>query len=143
MHIAYSKCKRLRTLGMTPVESQDMNELAANLDGRRKELGLDVRDVWAELNRRGVDVEYTTVAGWFNGSRGKRWIVEELFEVLDILKMSLREAVGKGEFIDNAEELEIYATLRKMPAADKQLWLAMGHALTERRALPPPKEEER
>src|SRR5690606_40314547 len=49
-----------------------------NLSARREQLGLTVPQVHQELNRRGIDVAFSTVAGWFNGSRGGRWKVEEL-----------------------------------------------------------------
>lgn len=62
----------------------------AKLNARMSELHMDVRDVTAELNRRGVAVAYSTVAGWFNENRGKRWDVTELAALLAVLKTDLR-----------------------------------------------------
>jgi transcriptional regulator with XRE-family HTH domain len=52
-----------------PPASQSMTQLSSNLTARRESLGLSVPQVHAELNRRGYPVAFSTVAGWFNGSK--------------------------------------------------------------------------
>lgn len=49
-------------------ESQPLSRLVRNLNNQRDRLGLEVKDIAAELNRRGFPVAYPTVAGWLNGN---------------------------------------------------------------------------
>jgi hypothetical protein len=77
-----------------------MSQFHSNLTARRDALGLEVADVHAELNRRGFDLAYSTVAGWFNGSRGARWRVDELRALLDILQTDLKEMAGEAELVE-------------------------------------------
>lgn len=78
-----------------------MSQFAINLNARREAIGLEVKEVAAELNRRGLDLAYSTVAGWFNGNRGKRWDVKELEELLDVLKTDFNSmAGGEAELIE-------------------------------------------
>jgi hypothetical protein len=73
-----------------------VSKFTDNLNARREALGLDVKEVAAELNRRGVHAAYPTVAGWFNGSRGERWKVDELRALLDVLQTDLK-AITEGD----------------------------------------------
>lgn len=81
-------------------QSQPMSQFHLNLTARRESLGLEVGDVQAELNRRGFDLAYSTVAGWFNGSRGARWKVDELRALLDILQTDLKAMAGEAELVE-------------------------------------------
>lgn len=80
-------------------ESQPLSQFKINLNAQRERLGLEVKDVAAELNRRGFTTAYSTVAGWFNSNRGKRWDVDELEALLDILKTDLRAIAGKDAIL--------------------------------------------
>jgi len=62
-----------------------MSVFSQNITARRKQLGLTIEAITEELNRRGVDVAQPTVAGWFNASRGKRWKMDELKVLMDVL----------------------------------------------------------
>lgn len=93
-------------------ESQHLSQFVFNLNTQRDRLGLEVKDIAAELNRRGFPVAYPTVAGWFNGNRGGRWKVDELYAVLEILKTTLEEMkAGEAELV---EEPVPAATAREM-----------------------------
>lgn len=89
-----------------------MSSFHANLTRRRDERKLTVENVTDELNRRGFSVAYSTVAGWFNGSRGTRWKVDELRALLDVLQTDL-ETMGAGE-AELVEEAVPAATAREM-----------------------------
>lgn len=89
-----------------------MTSFQSNLTKRRDELGKSVEDVMAEMNGRGFPVAYSTVAGWFNGSRGERWKVDELRALLDVLQTDL-ETMGSGE-AELVEEPVPAATAREM-----------------------------
>ena len=107
--------------------SQPMSQFATNLTFRRESLGLEVTDVAAELNRRGFDVAYSTVAGWFNGSRGKRWDVDELKALLDILQTDLQSMTGgEAELVEGSVSKVLLARkLQDMPEAQAQALLAL------------------
>ena len=68
-----------------------MSKFSDNLTAQRDRLGMSVQAVTAELNRRGMAVAYSTVAGWFNGSRGERWKVDELMALCDRLEAQQHE----------------------------------------------------
>lgn len=110
-----------------PNQSQLMSQFASNLTSRRDSLGLTVDHVVAELNRRGHSLAYSTVAGWFNGSRGKRWDVEELKALLDILQTDLQAMTGgEAELVEgSAVKVELARRLRDLPDAQAQALLAL------------------
>lgn len=89
-----------------------MSTFHGNLTKRRDDLGMTVDDVVAELGRRGFVLAYSTVAGWFNENRGKRWKVDELRALLDVLQTDL-ESMGSGE-AELVEEPVPAATAREM-----------------------------
>ncbi len=72
-----------------------MSQLSDNLSSRRDALGLTVPDVLRKLNEMGFDVAYSTVAGWFNGSRGVR-NMEHLKALCEILQTDL-DTITSGE----------------------------------------------
>lgn len=53
--------------------------------------------VAAELEKRGISASASTVAQWFNGTRGKRMDADVLGAILDILGMTFEEARGGPE----------------------------------------------
>lgn len=92
--------------------SQSMSKVSDNLTARRDKLGLKVDEVVAELSKRGIDRAYSTVAGWFNGSRGSRWDMDELKALLDVLQTDL-ESITEGQ-VELIEEKLPAATAREM-----------------------------
>lgn len=129
MHIEYSACKPLSILSAMS-QSQPMSQFLLNLNLRRDSLGLEVKDVTAELNRRGFDLAYPTVAGWFNGNRGKRWDVDELNALLDILKTDLKAMAGEGaELIEAPIPALAARQMEALSPAQQQAILAMIAAM--------------
>lgn len=104
-----------------------MSQFAANLRNRRDSLGLNVKEVAAEMNRRGFDVVYSTVAGWFNGSRSKRLDVEELRALLDILETDLEAMTGREVSVveGNPVKVELARRVQEMPDSQAQALLAL------------------
>lgn len=130
MHIEYCPRKRGHSL-FSPPESQPMSQFIANLNARRESLGMEVKEVHAELNRRGIDVAYQTVAAWFNGNRGERWKVNELKALLDILQTDLKAMAGdEAELVDEPVQAQIVKEVRGLSAAQQQAVLAMVKAMT-------------
>lgn len=103
-----------------------MSKLSANLTKRREHLGMSVEDVVEELGRRGVLAAYSTVAGWFNGSRGARWKVNELRALLDVLQTDLDAMTeGEVELVEEALPAAIARETRKLTPQQQQAVLAM------------------
>lgn len=88
---------------------------------------MSISSVAAEMNRRGYDVAYSTVAGWFNGSRGKRWDVEELKTLLEVLQTDLDSMTGgQAELVEgSAVKVELARRLRDLSDAQAQALLAL------------------
>lgn len=110
-----------------------MSKISDNLTARRDRLGMTVDDVVASLGTRGIVRAYSTVAGWFNGSRGSRWDMEELKALLDVLQTDL-DSMTKGE-VELVEEKVPAATAREMRGLSdeqQQLVLAMVRSLKGR-----------
>lgn len=103
-----------------------MSQFVANLNAQRDSLGLDVKDVAAEMNRRGFTVAYPTVAGWFNGNRGKRWDVDELAALLDILRTDIQSMAGNEAVLVEKKVPALAALeMEQLPEAQQQAILAM------------------
>lgn len=110
----------------TPIASQSMSQFLSNLISRRESLGLEVKEITAELNRRGFDLAYSTVAGWFNGSRGERWKVDELMAILDILQTDLQSmAGGEAVLIEDPVPAQTAKEMRGLTPAQQQAILTM------------------
>jgi hypothetical protein len=110
-----------------------MSKVSDNLTARRDKLGFRVEDVVAELAKRGIDRAYSTVAGWFNGSRGSRWNMDELRALLDILQTDL-DSITEGQ-VELVEEKLPAATAREMLSLSdeqQQLVLAMVRSMKGR-----------
>ena len=115
--------------------SQPMSKVSDNLNARRDKLGLRVDDVVAELARRGIDRAYSTVAGWFNGSRGSRWNMDELRALLDVLQTDL-DSITEGQ-VELVEQKLPAATAREMAGLSEeqqQAVLAMVRAMSGNKA---------
>lgn len=89
-----------------------MSKFSDNLTAQRDKLGMSVQVVTAELNRRGMAVAYSTVAGWFNGSRGERWKVDELIALMDVLRTNVQAM--QGDEVELVEAPVPAATARAM-----------------------------
>lgn len=96
-----------------------MSRLSDNLTTRRESLGMDVTEVHTALVRAGFDVAYSTVAGWFNGSRGVR-SVKHLRGLCDILQTDLN-ALMSGDEIEIVEgEVRVIAAREMKQLTDAQ-----------------------
>lgn len=112
-------------------ESQPLSQFVLNLNARRESLGFEVKDVAAELNRRGFDLAYTTVAGWFNGNRGERWKVKELRALLDILQTDLDSMAGdQAALIEEPIPASIGKEARRLTEVQQQAILAMIRSMS-------------
>lgn len=111
-------------------ESQPLSQFVFNLNTQRDRLGLEVKDVAAELNRRGFPVAYPTVAGWFNGNRGGRWKVDELYAVLGILKTTLEEMkADEAELIEKPIPAMTARKMENLTAEQQQSILALVESM--------------
>ena len=109
-----------------------MSRLSDKLNARRDALGMQVKDVVAELNRRGIDVAYSTVAGWFNGSRSERWKVDELRAVLDILETDLESITDDDvQVVEGSDRIAIAREASELTPAQQQAVLALIRSMKQ------------
>lgn len=102
-----------------------MSRLAANLNARRRELGLTVVEVHKALNRRGTDVAFSTVAGWFNGNRGVK-SMEHLKALCVVLQTDLNALTAdEVEVSEGPLEATIAREIKQLPEAQQQAVLAL------------------
>lgn len=107
-----------------------MTSFQSNLNKRRDDLKKTVDDVTAELNGRGFAVRYSTVAGWFNGSRGERWKVDELRALLDVLQTDLETmGAGEAELVEEPVPAATAREMRNLTAEQQQAILAMVRSM--------------
>ncbi len=107
-----------------------MSKVSVNLSRQRDALGMDVDDVVSALAERGIIRAYSTVAAWFNGTRGSRWDMKELKALLDVLQTDL-DSITEGE-VELVEEKVQAATARAMRGLtdeQQQAILAMAKAM--------------
>jgi transcriptional regulator with XRE-family HTH domain len=102
-----------------------MTQLSDNLTALRELKGWTVPQVHIALNSAGHEVAFSTVAGWFNGSREVRSMkhLKALCEVLDTDMNTLTGdsiAVAEGKV-----EVQVQRELRDMDEAQKELVLAL------------------
>lgn len=103
-----------------------MNKVSANLTKRRDSLGMKVDDVVAELAARGINRAYSTVAAWFNGTRGSRWDMDELKALLDVLQTDLDSITeGQVELVEEKIPAATARAMRGLTEAQQQAILAM------------------
>ncbi|MFT3806080.1 hypothetical protein [Arenimonas sp.] len=102
-----------------------MSQLSDNLTNRRDELKMRVEDVLVALNKMGHDVAYSTVAGWFNGSRGVRKM-EHLKALCIILQTDLNSLAGDEiEIAEGKVESAVVRELRDVSPAQREAVLAL------------------
>lgn len=102
-----------------------MSQLSLNLTARRESLGLTVPDVHAQLNRRGFPVAFSTVAGWFNGSRGVRKM-EHLKALCAILQTDLNTLTGDDiEVAEGPIDATVVRELRDLSQVQREAVLAV------------------
>jgi len=103
-----------------------MSKFSDNLTAQRDKLGMTVQDATDELNRRGIAVAYSTVAGWFNGSRGERWKVDELMALMDVLQTSVQAMQGdEVELVEDPVPAATARAMKSLTAEQQQAILAM------------------
>jgi transcriptional regulator with XRE-family HTH domain len=107
-----------------------MSLLSSNLTARRESLGLDVKEVHAALNRRGVDVAYSTVAGWFNGNRGVR-NMDHLRALCAVLETDLNALVGGGEMevVEDALRVSVVREMDALSQTQREAVLALVRSM--------------
>jgi transcriptional regulator with XRE-family HTH domain len=106
-----------------------MSQLSDNLTSRREELKLSVPKVHAALNRLGYDVAASTVAGWFNGSRGVRKM-EHLKALCVVLQSDLNTLAGdEVEIAEGKVEAAVVRELRDLTPAQREAILALARSM--------------
>lgn len=109
-----------------------MSQLSDNLTARRETLGLNVPQVHQELNRRGVPVAFSTVAGWFNGSRGVR-NMEHLKALCEVLQTDLNTLTGdEAEVAEGPIPATIVRELAGLSPTQQEAVLATIRAMKSR-----------
>lgn len=107
-----------------------MTSFQSNLTRRRDELNMTVESVMAEMNSRGFPVKYSTVAGWFNGTRGARWKVDELLALVDILKTDVESMkAGEAELVEEPVPAATARAMRQLTPEQQQAVLAMVRSM--------------
>lgn len=102
-----------------------MSQLSRNLTSLREHLGLKVKDVQEELNRMGLPVAYSTVAGWFNGSRGVRGM-KNLRALCEVLQTDMNGLTGDdAEVTDGPMETMVVRDLRELSEDQQEAVLAL------------------
>jgi transcriptional regulator with XRE-family HTH domain len=102
-----------------------MSQLSDNLNLQRDRLGLSVTEVHAALNRKGYPVAFSTVAGWFNGSRGVRKM-EHLKALCAVLQTDLNTLAGdEVELAEGKVEASVVRAMRDLSEAQREAVLAI------------------
>ena len=110
-----------------------MSQLSDNLTTAREALGLSVPQVHAALIDRGIEVAFSTVAGWFNGSRGVR-DMKHLIGLCAILQSDLNSIVlGEIEVIEGSIDVSIAREIRDLSDTQREALLAMIRSMKPRR----------
>ena len=101
-----------------------MSKLSDNLTARREQLGLTVPQVHEELNRRGVPVAFSTVAGWFNGNRGVR-NMENLKALCAVLQTDVNSVTGEMEIVEGPVQTTIAREVAELSQVQQEAVLAL------------------
>lgn len=102
-----------------------MSQLSANLTARRIALGLNVPQVHAALNERGIDVAFSTVAGWFNGNRGVR-NMEHLKALCSILQTDINAMTGgEIEVVEDVVGISVAREMQELTPTQQEAVLAL------------------
>ena len=106
-----------------------MKLATAILQSRLRALDLDVAAVHVRLNRMGHSVAYSTVAGWFNGSRGTR-NVKHIRALCDILETDIATlSGGEAELAELPLDVAITRETRGLNDEQKKALLVMAKAM--------------
>lgn len=109
--------------------SHALSKLSDNLTNRREQLGLTVPEVHARLVRSGTEVAFSTVAGWFNGSRGVR-SMEHLKALCKVLETDLNSLTGDDvEVAEGPEEVTLAREIRELRPAQREAVLALVRSM--------------
>lgn len=109
-----------------------MTSFQSNITKRRDELGMTVEDVMVAMNAKGFPVAYATVAGWFNGSRGRRWKVDELLALMDVLRTEVEVMkAGEAELVEEPVPAATAREMRGLTSTQQQAVLAMVRSMRE------------
>lgn len=102
-----------------------MSILSDNLSRQLASLKLGVPEVVAELNRRGHEVAYSTVAALFNGSRKPRKM-EHLKALCEVLQTSISAMAGEDpDFAQDGFEKVLLAVARGLQTEQREAVLAI------------------
>ena len=113
------------------LQSQLMSHLSVNLTARRESLGLSVPGVHARMNRAGFPVAFSTVAGWFNGSRGVR-SMKHLKALCAILETDLDTMTGDDiEVAEGPVNTTVVRELAKLSPTQREAVLALIRTMAE------------
>ena len=106
-----------------------MSQLSDNLTARREHLKMKVPQVHAALNARGFDVAFSTVAGWFNGSRGVR-SMEHLKALCAILQTDLNSLTGDDVVIvEDALGVSVAREMESLNPTQREAVLALVRSM--------------
>lgn len=106
-----------------------MSQLSDNLNLQRDRVGLSVTEVHAALNRKGFPVAFSTVAGWFNGSRGVRKM-EHLKALCAVLETDLNTLAGdEVEVAEGKVEASVVREMRDLTDAQREAVLALVRSM--------------
>lgn len=109
-----------------------MSQLSDNLTAQRDRLGMSVSDVHAALNRKGFPVAFSTVAGWFNGSRGVRKM-EHLKALCAVLQTDLNTLAGdEVEVAEGRIEASVVREMRDLDETQREAVLAIVKSMKPR-----------
>lgn len=109
-----------------------MTRLSDNLTTRRESLGLNVPQVHEALNLRGIDVAFSTVAGWFNGSRGVG-DMDHLIALCEILQTDIDTmARGEIEVSEGSVAVKVARGLRQLNPTQQEAILAIIESMKGR-----------
>lgn len=90
---------------------------------------MSVPDVHAALNRMGFDVAFSTVAGWFNGSRGVGKM-EHLKALCVVLGTDLNALAGDEiEVAEGKVEASVLRELRGLSPTQREAVLALVRSM--------------
>jgi len=106
-------------------KSQPVKLLALNLTTQRERLGLSVPQVHEALSLLGVSVAFSTVAGWFNGSRGVR-DMEHLKALCKVLETDMNTLTGSSiVVVEGKIPVQVQKELEGMTPEAQELVLAL------------------
>lgn len=108
-----------------------MSNISDRLNLHRKNAGIKIGWITQELAKLGIDRAESTVAGWFNGSRGSRWDMDELLAVLHVMGLEIDWLKdGEVELVEERIPAEIAREARNLTPEQQQAVLAIVRTMT-------------